>query len=405
MIGIKRRAALLLNVLRGEQGADARERALADRLAVTLEAISDAFFTLDRQWRFTFVNGEAEKLLQRSRDELIGHGIWDEFPEAVGTDSDVAYAAAMGGTASSFETWYPPLQQWFAVNAYPSPDGIAVYFRSTTQRRLLEDQLRQSQRLEAIGQLTGGVAHDFNNLLTVILGNVEALALELTEKPEQRQLAEAALAAAHRGAELTQHLLAFSRQQALAPRAVDVDRLVGAMKVLLERTLGEHIALETHRNPETWSAIVDPGQLEGAILNLAINARDAMPDGGRLTIETANIELDTDYVGQHTDVEPGSYVLVAVSDTGTGIAAGGPGPGVRPVLHHQGGRGRNGPRPQHGVRVREAVRWECPDLLGARARHDGAAVPAARRHGGGARRDPGGSGPGRRHGVDPRRRG
>ncbi len=189
-----------------------------------------------------------------------------------------------------------------------------------TERNELEEQLRQSQRLESVGQLTGGVAHDFNNLLTVIMGNAELLTDELASDSRLHPLAGMISSAGKRGAELTRHLLAFARKQTLDPRAVDVNHLIGEVSELLRRSLGEHIEMELALRADTSSAMVDPGQLEGALLNLTINARDAMPDGGMLTIETANIELDAEYTARHTQLLPGNYVRLAVSDTGCGIA-------------------------------------------------------------------------------------
>jgi signal transduction histidine kinase len=182
----------------------------------------------------------------------------------------------------------------------------------------LNARLQQSQRLQAIGQLTGGVAHDFNNLLTVVLGNAELLA-EQTQGA-QRELAEMIVQAAGRGAELTQQLLAFARKQALDPRPTDVNQLVAGLDPMLRRTLGEHIEIESVRGAGLWPAMVDPGQLENALLNLCLNARDAMAEGGRLTIETANASLDRAYADRFPDVTPGQYVMIAVSDTGHGIA-------------------------------------------------------------------------------------
>ncbi|MCW5774693.1 MAG: response regulator, partial [Rhodospirillaceae bacterium] len=183
----------------------------------------------------------------------------------------------------------------------------------------LDRQLRQAQKMEAIGQLTGGIAHDFNNLLTVILGNAEMLAESLGSNARLRGLAAMTVKAAERGAELTNRLLAFSRRQALDPKATDIDRLIAAMDGLLRRALGEQIEIELVRGGGLWKALVDPGQLESALLNLCINARDAMPSGGRLTIETANVHLDAAYAATQAELEPGQYVMVAVSDTGTGM--------------------------------------------------------------------------------------
>ena len=187
------------------------------------------------------------------------------------------------------------------------------------QRHHVEDQLRQAQRLEAVGQLTGGIAHDFNNLLTIILGNAELLADSLSSDQQLRLLAEMTQTAAERGAELTSRLLAFSRRQALDPKATNVGVLLQGMDPLLRRSLGEQVELEVIHGGGLWPAMVDGPQLESALLNLSINARDAMPDGGRLTIETRNTHLDSSYAADHAEVQPGQYVMIAVSDTGTGM--------------------------------------------------------------------------------------
>jgi PAS domain S-box-containing protein len=197
-------------------------------------------------------------------------------------------------------------------------DVLVHSLDNAVHRSIVERQRAQAQRLEAVGQLTGGVAHDFNNLLTVILGNSELLA-EGLEDPDLRRLVEMTAAAAHRGAELAQHLLAFARRQPLAPRGVDVDELLGRMSGLLRRTVREDIEVRVVPTDGLWPAFVDPGQLESAVLNLCLNARDAMPGEGHLTIETSNAQLDEDYAMAHGDVEPGEYVLIAVSDTGVGI--------------------------------------------------------------------------------------
>ena len=184
-----------------------------------------------------------------------------------------------------------------------------------------EQRLREGQRLEAIGQLTGGVAHDFNNLLTVILGNAETLQERLRDDPARADLAAMIATAAQRAAELTRQLLAFARKQALEPGTIDVNRRLSELEPLLRRSLGEHVRIELSRGGGLWHALVDPTQLDNAVLNLCLNARDAMPQGGRLTIETANAVLDADYAAANPEVHPGQYVMVAVSDTGSGIAA------------------------------------------------------------------------------------
>jgi signal transduction histidine kinase/CheY-like chemotaxis protein len=184
----------------------------------------------------------------------------------------------------------------------------------------LHTRLLQSQRLEAVGQLTGGVAHDFNNLLTVVLGNADLLRGGALDEPVRAQALQMLTEAAERGAGLTRQLLAFARKQPLAPGSVDVNPLVAALEPMLRRTLGEHIEIELVRGAGVWPALVDAGQLENALLNLCLNARDAMPRGGRLTLETANAALDPRYAEAHAEVTPGQYTMLAVSDTGNGIS-------------------------------------------------------------------------------------
>jgi signal transduction histidine kinase/DNA-binding response OmpR family regulator len=191
------------------------------------------------------------------------------------------------------------------------------------ERQKAEEALRQAQKMETIGQLTGGVAHDFNNILTVIMGNLDRLQRRLAgggDLAEARRAAENAQQGARRAAALTQSLLAFSRRQPLDPKPVDANRLVANMSDLLHRTLGEQITVETVIAGGLWRTHIDPNHLENAILNLAINARDAMPDGGKLTIETANAHLDERYAAQQAEVAPGQYVVLCISDTGAGMS-------------------------------------------------------------------------------------
>jgi signal transduction histidine kinase len=182
-----------------------------------------------------------------------------------------------------------------------------------------EEKLRQSQKMEALGQLTGGLAHDFNNLLLVIIGSLDLLLESRIGGDEVRQFAEEASAAALRGADLTRSLLAFARKQPLRPQHVSLNELVGGITRLLSRTLGERIEVTLNLAPDLWPVVVDPAQLETALTNLATNARDAMPKGGRLTIATANRQLDEEYASQYAEVTPGDYAVIKVTDSGTGI--------------------------------------------------------------------------------------
>jgi signal transduction histidine kinase/ActR/RegA family two-component response regulator len=191
--------------------------------------------------------------------------------------------------------------------------------RDISERLAAEERLRHAQKMEALGQLTGGIAHDFNNLLTIVLGNSELLAEALTQYPKLRALAEMIRESADRGAALTSHLLAFARRQPLAPRKVDLNELIANLSDLLRRTLGEHIQIEFSKPRDLWPARIDPMQMESALLNLAINARDAMPGGGRLLIETGNVLLEETSADLQQELPDGRYVLLTVSDSGSGM--------------------------------------------------------------------------------------
>jgi signal transduction histidine kinase len=195
----------------------------------------------------------------------------------------------------------------------------ALVLAEIAQREQAEEELRQAQKMEVLGKFTGGVAHDFNNLLTIILGNLEQIGRQLPPEHQLHRNVAAAVRGALRAALLTERLLAFSRRQPLAPEVVVVNRLVAGMSDLLQRTLGEAIAIETVLAGGLWPTFVDGSQLENALINLAVNARDAMPNGGKLTIETANCYLDEAYAATQEDVRSGQYVGIFVSDTGTGM--------------------------------------------------------------------------------------
>ena len=197
--------------------------------------------------------------------------------------------------------------------------GIVKFVEDVTESKAIQRQLEHAQRMEAVGQLTGGLAHDFNNLLTVVIGNLDLLQDELESRPKAQELAHMALKASLRGAELTSQLLAFSRRQTLEAKVLDLNELVSGTTDLLRRTLGEQIEIQMTLADNLWPALADPTQLASALTNLAINARDAMPEGGCLTIETANKHLDRRYAAENTEIAPGDYVVLAVSDTGTGI--------------------------------------------------------------------------------------
>jgi signal transduction histidine kinase/CHASE3 domain sensor protein len=207
------------------------------------------------------------------------------------------------------------------VDAAGRGKGAVLVFHDVTALQETERQLRQSQKMEAVGQLTGGIAHDFNNILTVIMGTIGLLAEAVAGRPQFAAVARMIDEAAERGAELTRHLLAFARKQPLRPQPTDINQLVTEIDRLLRPTLGEQVQIATMLEPDTWAALVDQSQLTTALLNLALNARDAMPDGGKLTLEAGNIVLDEAYAQSHGGIRPGFYVVISVSDTGTGIPA------------------------------------------------------------------------------------
>jgi signal transduction histidine kinase/CheY-like chemotaxis protein len=218
--------------------------------------------------------------------------------------------------------------RWISWIGIPEDGYVYCTGRDITAEREAEaelaaaqEALRQSQKMEAIGQLTGGVAHDFNNLLTGIIGSLDIIRRRMAtgRQEEIPRFMDAASISAQRAAALTHRLLAFARRQSLDIRPNNINRLIGSMEDLLHRSLGERIELECSLSAGLWVALTDANQLESAVLNLAINARDAMPDGGRLTIETTNVHLDEAYTSLQEDVAPGDYVVIGVSDTGTGM--------------------------------------------------------------------------------------
>ena len=198
---------------------------------------------------------------------------------------------------------------------------IIIIGRDITQRLRLEQQLRQSQKMDAIGQLTGGVAHDFNNLLTVITGTIEILSAGLSDQPELATISHMIDQAATRGADLTRQLLAFARKQPLQPRNTDINNLIVDTGKLLRPTLGEQVEIDLKLQTDCWRALIDPSQLSTALINLAVNARDAMGDGGKITFGTANVSFEPSVSDTNPEANPGDYIMITVSDTGAGIPA------------------------------------------------------------------------------------
>jgi PAS domain S-box-containing protein len=286
--------------------------------------------TGDGRFRYEDLNPATLRLYGMTRERVIGKIVEDVLGDDLAAEVNAHLAACLrAGAPYRYERIQGDSVVEALATPVPDPMGavsrVVVSARDITLRRRLEEQLRQAQKMEAVGQLTGGIAHDFNNLLTVVLGNLEALRRRVDSgAPSAGQdfhhLTGAAVRAAERAASLTHRLLAFSRQQPLAPENLDVNKLIAGMSDMLRRTLGENISIEVVLAGGLWRCRADPNQLESAILNLAINARDAMPGGGKLTIETTNSYLSDSYAEQHAGIAPGQYVMLAVSDIGVGMA-------------------------------------------------------------------------------------
>jgi PAS domain S-box-containing protein len=307
---------------------DAQKRAQAAYAAERdrLWSISqDIMLVCDYAGRIITINPSCQRVLGWDDSEMVGEMLTDFLhpDDLAATMAEIAKIAT-GVPTLSFENRYRTKDGGYRLLAWTAvPDGSRIHGvgRDITDQRGVEDALRQSQKMEAVGQLTGGIAHDFNNLLQGITGSLDILGNRLAQGRTddlQRWLA-GAKTSAERAAALTHRLLAFSRRQPLDPRPVRANPLVASMEDMLRRTLGERVELELVLAGGLWLTRCDPNQLESAILNLAINARDAMPSGGRLIIETCNAHLDSRYAALQRDLEPGQYVCICVTDTGTGM--------------------------------------------------------------------------------------
>jgi PAS domain S-box-containing protein len=299
-----------------------------------VESVADyAIFLLDAEGVVTSWNTGAERIKGYTAAEIIGQHFSTFYTEEDRGSGLPGLALTTARRTGRFEMegWRVRKEGkrfWASVtiNAVHDENGHLIGFakvtRDLTERRAMEDQLRQMQKMEAIGQLTGGIAHDFNNMLQVIEGNIETLQRRIGhEDPHAQRLMTAALHGAERASTLTHRLLAYSRRQPLDPKPLDLNRLIIGMSDLLTRTLGERIKIESVLSGGLWHVLADSNQVENAVLNLAVNARDAMPDGGKLTIETANTHLDEAYAHANAEVTAGHYVMLAVSDTGIGMTA------------------------------------------------------------------------------------
>ncbi|MGB9365044.1 MAG: PAS domain S-box protein [Xanthobacteraceae bacterium] len=285
----------------------------------------DLILVVDRQGHFLRVSPSARAILGHKPEEMIGRNAKDFIYAAdlENTRENMRHARR-GRDPRNFECRYVHKDGHLVTLAWTGiwsePDQQYFFIgRDMSERILLESQLRQAQKMEAVGQLTGGVAHDFNNILTVIIGMTEILSQELADNPSLAPLVASVDEAATRGAQLTQRMLAFARKQPLHARNFDLNEVVTRTATMLAPMLGEDVALKSVLADGLWEASADPSQVEDAILNLAVNARDAMPNGGGVVIETSNAVLDENYAAQNVEVAPGEYVAVSITDSGSGM--------------------------------------------------------------------------------------
>ena len=297
-----------------------------ERLKSIIENSPSAIFLKDLEGRYRVTNSMFKEWYGIADDEIIGRTSHDvlssDFAEIVVQADHEVLATGVAREWELEATFADSTKHWVHMVKFPVRDaaggmvGIGTINTDVTERRETEARLRQAQKMEAVGQLTGGVAHDFNNLLAIIMGNAELLSIASDTKDARL---EAIARAATRGSELTQRLLAYSRQQPLRPQSIDLGELAIDMSDLLARTLGETIQVEVLGAQCLWAASADAGQVENALLNLAINSRDAMPNGGKLTIECMNVPFDKDNVAENPEALAGDFAMIAVSDTGPGI--------------------------------------------------------------------------------------
>ena len=291
------------------------------------ETSHDLILVTDTAGNFIQVSPSAMTIIGYDPAEMIGHSAVEFIhPDDLESTRNEMRAARRGQNKRNFETRYVHKDgraialNWTGTWSEPVRRHFFIG-RDLTEKQAADAQIRQAQKMDAVGQLTGGVAHDFNNILTVITGTIGILEEAVADQPDLVAIARLIDEAAERGANLTKHLLAFARKQPLQPAEVDVNRLALEAAKLLHPTLGEHIEITPMLADDAWTAMVDPNQLTTAILNLALNARDAMPNGGKLALETRNVYLDENYTSMQSEVAVGHYVMVAVSDSGTGIPA------------------------------------------------------------------------------------
>jgi two-component system, cell cycle sensor histidine kinase and response regulator CckA len=297
-----------------------------DHAESTLEKMSDGFTALDRNWRYTYVNHAGRKIIQqltgRAVENVMGHTFWEVFPMAVGRESESKYRNAMtAGIPAHYETWVEWTNTWFEMHIYPSATGIGVYFREITAKKLIESQLIRAQRLDSLGLLAGGIAHDLNNVLTPIVGISQLLPLRLSHLDESsKRLLKILAESSQRGVELVKQILSFSQGTETQKTNLKIFRVMAEIEKIVRQTFPREINFVL-KNPQNVGTVFgDATMIHQVILNLCVNARDAMPEGGVLDVEVANVFVDTLSANKNIDARVGEYVCVKVSDTGTGIS-------------------------------------------------------------------------------------
>jgi PAS domain S-box-containing protein len=297
-----------------------RAQALAAQRDAVLESIGDGLCVMDSEGRISYINTRAKDLLAAGRDVAVGQKFWDVFHEYATTPvADAFKLTASTGTPQRLTHFFAHRDAWFEISPHLSATGMTVYLRDVTEMQDMTERLNHAQRLESVGQLTGGVAHDFNNLLTVVLGGAGELAEDSSLDDQARESVSMIIEAAQRGSELTHRLLAFARRQPLSPQTIDLSHHVTQFLPLVQRSLGDRIRITTNLGSDLPPAIVDPTQLDSSIMNLCINARDAITGQGEITLETWLADIDATYALAHADLLPGEYICLSIGDNGSGI--------------------------------------------------------------------------------------
>jgi two-component system cell cycle sensor histidine kinase/response regulator CckA len=301
-----------------------------ERFRAVFESTTNSIIVVDEHQNILFANQAALDFTELSRDRTVGKNIRDSLghlPEFLQLWTTRINRVFETGETLNFEDKISPGDKTIYSDSsfFPIADdggdilAVGLIHRDVTERRNLEDQFNQAQKMEAVGRLAGGVAHDFNNLLTIIIGYSELALEELPAGSPLNKTITEVKTAGRRAAGLTRQLLAFSRRQILEPRPLDLGAVLADIEPMLRRLIGEDIVLVTHTEPDQGTVMADPGQIEQVIMNLAVNAQDAMPGGGKLTIETRNVDLDESYSRYHAGTKPGPHVMLAVTDTGMGM--------------------------------------------------------------------------------------